>query len=112
MSVYELHIRDFSASDSTVPERLRGKYLAFSTKATGVLTDGQSHLKQLSECGLTHVHLLPSCDFGSVPELAAQQLRPKVDLTHFAPGEPSSALPWGVLETLSLLFANFGRNSE
>lgn len=28
-SVYELHIRDFSASDGTVPERLRGKYLAF-----------------------------------------------------------------------------------
>ena len=29
ISVYELHIRDFSASDGTVPERLRGKYLAF-----------------------------------------------------------------------------------
>ena len=30
ISVYELHIRDFSASDATVPEHLRGKYLAFS----------------------------------------------------------------------------------
>lgn len=91
MSVYELHIRDFSASDPTVPERLRGKYLAFSTEATGILTDGQSHLKQLSEFGLTHVHLLPSYDFGSVPELAAQQFKPKIDLTQFAPGAPSDS---------------------
>ncbi len=30
ISIYELHIRDFSASDNTVPEHLRGKYLAFS----------------------------------------------------------------------------------
>ena len=30
ISVYELHIRDFSATDSTVPEHLQGKYLAFS----------------------------------------------------------------------------------
>ena len=30
ISVYELHIRDFSASDATVPERLRGKYGAFA----------------------------------------------------------------------------------
>jgi pullulanase/glycogen debranching enzyme len=30
ISVYELHIRDFSASDETVPDDLRGKYLAFA----------------------------------------------------------------------------------
>jgi pullulanase/glycogen debranching enzyme len=29
ISVYELHIRDFSVSDATVPEPLRGKYGAF-----------------------------------------------------------------------------------
>ncbi len=29
ISVYELHIRDFSASDNTVPDDLKGKYLAF-----------------------------------------------------------------------------------
>ncbi len=29
ISVYELHIRDFSASDDTVPDRMKGKYLAF-----------------------------------------------------------------------------------
>lgn len=30
ISVYEVHIRDFSASDETVPEHLRGKYIAFA----------------------------------------------------------------------------------
>lgn len=30
ISVYELHVRDFSASDATVPEHLRGKYMAFT----------------------------------------------------------------------------------
>ena len=30
ISVCELHIRDFSASDATVPEHLRGKYSAFA----------------------------------------------------------------------------------
>ncbi len=34
ISVYELHIRDFSASDSTVPERMRGKYGAFALVST------------------------------------------------------------------------------
>ena len=28
-----------------------------------------SHLKQLADAGLTHVHLLPSYDFGSVDEV-------------------------------------------
>ena len=33
-SIYELHVRDFSASDATVPARLRGKYLAFAETDT------------------------------------------------------------------------------
>ncbi len=64
IALYELHIRDFSASDNTVPAAHRGKYLAF--------TDGESapmrHLKSLQKAGMTHVHLLPSYDFSSVNE--------------------------------------------
>ncbi|WP_229418671.1 pullulanase-type alpha-1,6-glucosidase [Pseudoduganella flava] len=62
--LYELHVRDFSALDTTVPAAHRGKYLAF--------TDGDAapmrHLKSLQKAGLTHVHLLPSFDFASVNE--------------------------------------------
>jgi pullulanase len=64
IALYELHIRDFSASDQTVPAQHRGKYLAF--------TDGQSngmrHLKSLQKAGMTHVHLLPSFDLASINE--------------------------------------------
>ncbi|MGZ3183475.1 MAG: pullulanase-type alpha-1,6-glucosidase [Telluria sp.] len=64
IAIYELHIRDFSAQDSTVPETHRGKYLAF----TDINSNGMRHLEGLARAGLTHVHLLPSFDFASVNE--------------------------------------------
>ncbi|WP_229412663.1 pullulanase-type alpha-1,6-glucosidase [Massilia sp. Root335] len=64
IALYELHIRDFSASDATVPAAHRGKYLAF----TDANSDGMRHLKSLQKAGMTHVHLLPSFDFASVNE--------------------------------------------
>ena len=64
MSIYELHVRDFSANDSTVSAANRGKYLAF----TEASANGMKHLKALSDAGLTDVHLLPTFDIASVPE--------------------------------------------
>ncbi|MCG7530877.1 pullulanase-type alpha-1,6-glucosidase [Psychrobium sp. MM17-31] len=61
---YETHIRDFSASDKTVPVNLRGKYAAFSQKNS----DGINHLKSLKEAGINTVHLLPAFDIGTVNE--------------------------------------------
>ena len=61
--VYELHVRDFSASDTTVPAAHRGTYLAFTDAS-----DGTRYLRGLAEAGLTHVHLLPSFDFATVDE--------------------------------------------
>uniref|UniRef100_A0A061RDX2 Alpha--glucosidase n=1 Tax=Tetraselmis sp. GSL018 TaxID=582737 RepID=A0A061RDX2_9CHLO len=69
MAIYELHVRDFSAADATVPEALRGKYLAFCEASSR----GSAHLRRLSEAGVTHLHLLPTYDFGSVPERASDQ---------------------------------------
>lgn len=64
ISIYELHIRDFSANDLTVHPDLRGNYLAFTSQdSAGVL-----HLKKLSAAGLTHVHLLPSFHFAEVDD--------------------------------------------
>jgi len=62
--VYELHIRDFSISDSTVPEELRGTYKAFTVKDS----NGMKHLISLAAAGLTHIHLLPTFDIASVNE--------------------------------------------
>ncbi len=66
MAVYELHVRDFSIGDLTVPEAQRGKYLAFTTANS----DGMRHLKALSKAGITDIHLLPVFDIASVPEKA------------------------------------------
>ncbi|KAG6669765.1 pullulanase 1, chloroplastic isoform X1 [Carya illinoinensis] len=64
ISIYELHIRDFSANDHTVPPEFRGGYLAFTLQgSSGVL-----HLKKLSDAGITHVHLLPTFQFAGVDD--------------------------------------------
>lgn len=64
IAIYELHIRDFSASDKTVDTAVLGGYLAFAQEDSA----GVAHLKKLAEAGLSHVHLLPCFDFSSVDE--------------------------------------------
>ncbi|MBB6065233.1 pullulanase-type alpha-1,6-glucosidase [Pseudoxanthomonas broegbernensis] len=66
MSIYELHVRDFSIGDASVPPAHRGKYLAF----TDARSAGMAHLRELARAGLTDLHLLPVYDFASVPEAA------------------------------------------
>ena len=88
-------------SDSTCPPQLRGKYLAFSPAAvlaaapettseassqlpptlqlnSATPTAGLAHLKYMQQAGITHVHLLPIYDFGSVPERDSEQLQPEL----------------------------------
>jgi pullulanase-type alpha-1,6-glucosidase len=62
--LYELHIRDFSISDQSVPAELRGTYEAFTVKDS----NGMQHLAGLAQAGLTHIHLLPAFDIASVNE--------------------------------------------
>ncbi|MES2719146.1 MAG: pullulanase-type alpha-1,6-glucosidase [Pseudomonadota bacterium] len=62
--VYELHVRDFSRDDASVPHALRGKYSAFTQAGS----QGMQHLRALARAGLTDVHLLPVFDIASVPE--------------------------------------------
>ncbi|MBV8377443.1 MAG: DUF3372 domain-containing protein, partial [Verrucomicrobia bacterium] len=82
--LYELHIRDFSIFDETVPEKDRGKYAAFAH----LFSNGMLHLWSLAQAGLTHVHLLPAFDFTSVPELTEEQKVPQIDLAISAPDSP------------------------
>lgn len=62
--LYELHLRDFSAGDTSVPAELRGTYRAFTVTES----EGSRHLGDLARAGITHVHLLPLQDFASVEE--------------------------------------------
>lgn len=66
--LYEMHHRDFSI-DAESGIKNKGKFLALTeqgTKNAAGLATGIDHLKEL---GVTHVHLLPSYDFGSIDEL-------------------------------------------
>ncbi|NUO92842.1 MAG: pullulanase-type alpha-1,6-glucosidase [Dermatophilaceae bacterium] len=79
-TIYELHVRDYSATDAKVPAALRGSYLAFAADG-----DGRAHLKALAKAGLNTVHLLPTFDIASIEEDKAKQETPKCDLGSYAP---------------------------
>ncbi|WP_428820220.1 pullulanase-type alpha-1,6-glucosidase [Microbulbifer sp. MCCC 1A16149] len=79
ISVYELHVRDFSIKDQTVPASERGTFKAFTRRGS----DGMQHLKKLAQAGMTHIHLLPAFDFATVNEDRSQQQEP-TDLDAFA----------------------------
>ncbi|ACE82691.1 alpha-1,6-glucosidase domain-containing protein [Cellvibrio japonicus] len=68
--IYEAHVRDFSAQDESTPKAYRGKYMAFTVADSAPV----NHLKSLVESGLTHIHLLPTNDGGTVPEGAGSQV--------------------------------------
>ncbi|RFA25292.1 hypothetical protein CAI21_19430 [Alkalilimnicola ehrlichii] len=65
IAIYELHVRDFSVFDASTPATHRGKYLAFTHTDTAPM----QHLLRLRDAGLTHVHLLPTYDIGSIPDI-------------------------------------------
>jgi pullulanase len=64
LSLYELHVRDFSINDLTVPAAHRGYYEAFDDQTS----NGMKHLRSLAQSGLKAVHILPSFHFASVNE--------------------------------------------
>ena len=73
-SIYELHVRDFSAADKSVPEYMRGTYMAF----TQYQSNGMRHLAELSRAGMNTVHLLPTFDIATIPERRADQKTPAI----------------------------------
>lgn len=70
--IYELHIKDFSYdAESGIPRAFRGKYKAFTVPGEmGKYPTGMEYLKRL---GITHVHLLPFFDYGSVDEAGDEE---------------------------------------
>jgi len=80
-SIYELHVRDFSIGDRTVPAAHRGTYLAFTDRNSA----GMRQLRDLSGAGLNTVHLLPVNDIASIEEDRAAQQTPACDLASFGP---------------------------
>ena len=90
--LYELHVRDFSINDPTVPAAHRGTYLAFTDTASS----GMTHLQKLAQAGLSHLHLMPLADFSTVQEDRSQQVVPQI---------PSGAAPDAEAQQAALLQA-------
>ncbi|MFJ9866231.1 pullulanase-type alpha-1,6-glucosidase [Streptomyces sp. NPDC101165] len=78
--IQELHIRDFSVADKTVPAKDQGTYLAFTDNNS----DGSKHLRQLAKSGTSYVHLLPAFDIATIPEKKADQASTDCDLASYA----------------------------
>ena len=68
--IYELHVRDFSIDASSgISADNKGKYLAFTENGTTIPgTNISTGIDYLEDLGITHLHLLPVYDYGSVDE--------------------------------------------
>jgi len=67
MVIYEMHHRDFSVAPNS-GMYTKGKYIALTEQNTTNSKGQLSGLDHLKELGITHVHVLPSYDFGSIDE--------------------------------------------
>ena len=67
--LYELHVRDFSIDENSgVREDWKGKYMALTQTGTKTPDGTVTGLDYLKSLGITHLHLLPIYDYGSVDE--------------------------------------------
>jgi pullulanase-type alpha-1,6-glucosidase len=80
-AVTELHLRDFSISDPTVPAADRGTYEAFTDRSSNAV----KYLKGLIASGMTTVHLLPLADMATVNEDKSTWVTPPCDLPSLPP---------------------------
>ena len=84
ISVYEIHVRDFSVNDPAVPAALKGTYKAFTLPPA--FSNGVRHLRALAKAGLTHLHLLPVFDIATINEDKSTWQSPSfADLAAFPP---------------------------
>jgi pullulanase-type alpha-1,6-glucosidase len=80
-SITELHLRDFSINDRTVPAAHRGTYEAFTDQSSNAV----KYLSGLARAGMTTVHLLPLADYATVNEDKSTWQDPPCDLASFPP---------------------------
>ena len=65
--IYEMHYRDMTAHASA-GSKYPGKYLGMAERGTRSAEGLATGLDHIVELGVTHVHLLPTADFGSIDE--------------------------------------------
>ncbi len=83
--LYELHLRDFSSHDPSLPAEHQGTFMAF----THPDSNGMQHLRRLAEAGVSHVHMLPLFDIATINENKAEWMSPDFDeLAGYPPNAP------------------------
>ncbi|MEW6870219.1 pullulanase-type alpha-1,6-glucosidase [Trueperella pyogenes] len=87
-SIYELHVRDFSIQDESVPQHLRGTYEAFALDDSA----GVRHLRELAKAGMNMIHLLPTFDIATIPEKRADQKVAKIPAAAPASADQQAAV--------------------
>ncbi len=70
--IYEMHHRDFSIADNSGVTN-KGKFLALTEEGTLTPQGLKSGIDHLKELGITHVHILPSYDYGSIDETRLEE---------------------------------------
>ena len=71
--LYEMHHRDFSVHASSGIKN-KGKFLALTENGTKNPDGYSTGIDHLRELGVTHVHLLPSYDYGSIDERTGKSI--------------------------------------
>lgn len=92
ITIYEAHVRDLTGNDDSTPAEHRGKFLGLTDTDTAPV----KHLQALAKSGVSHLHLLPVFDIGTVNEDPAKvanigddfgklcQVNPEVQNSKFA----------------------------
>jgi pullulanase len=70
--IYELHVRDLSIHPNSGITN-KGKFLGLAERGTKTLDGITTGLDHILDLGVTHIHLLPSYDYGSVDESKLDQ---------------------------------------
>ena len=67
--IYELHVRDLSIdSSSGVDSKYQGKFMGLTQTGTKTAGGNPTALDHMINLGITHLHLIPVYDYGSVDE--------------------------------------------
>lgn len=68
--IYELHIRDLGTDESSGIENV-GKFLSLTEHGTTTPNGVKTGIDYIKDLGITHLHILPMYDYGSVDEMGS-----------------------------------------
>ena len=69
--IYELHIRDLGTDESSGIENV-GKFLSLTEHGTTTPGGVKTGIDYIKDLGITHLHILPMYDYGSVDEMSSE----------------------------------------